>query len=194
MLGQRYWAGEKDMIEKLLKDWKGEISINDKHYTSIQDVKIDSKTFSESMHIILHSNSQKRIQTKIDSVDDALEYQITVKRYMTQTATPEFDFMAKWNKNVPMPLRTMVGTIEKETRGMVYMKLHGQAEPVIRCMRCGRLLTNPISQHYGIGPECMSKLGLVCDIDDVDTITKKLVDVTWEGWIIKSAITERKSA
>ena len=182
------------MLEKLLKDWKGEISINDKHYTSVQDVKIDSKTFSESMHIILHSNAQKRIQTKIDSVDDALEYQITVKRYMTQTATPEFDFMAKWNNDNPMPLRTMVGTIEKETHGMVYMKLHGQAEPVIRCMRCGRLLTNPISQHYGIGPECMSKLGLVCDIDDVDTITKKLVDVTWEGWIIKSAITERKSA
>lgn len=186
--------GEDKMLEKLLKDWKGEISINDKHYTSVQDVKIDSKTFSESMHIILHSNSQKRIQTKIDSVDDALEYQITVKRYMTQTATPEFDFMAKWNNDNPMPLRTMVGTIEKETHGMVYMKLHGQAEPVIRCMRCGRLLTNPISQHYGIGPECMSKLGLVCDIDDVDTITKKLVDVTWEGWIIKSAITERKSA
>lgn len=182
------------MLEKLLKDWKGEISINDKHYTSVQDVKIDSKTFSESMHIILHSNAQKRTQTKIDSVDDVLEYQITVKRYMTQTATPEFDFMAKWNNDNPMPLRTMVGTIEKETHGMVYMKLHGQAEPVIRCMRCGRLLTNPISQHYGIGPECMSKLGLVCDIDDVDTITKKLVDVTWEGWIIKSAITERKSA
>ena len=179
------------MLEKLLKDWKGEISIND---VSVDASKIDFKTLSESTHIILHSNSQKRTQTKIDSVDDALEYQITVKRYMTQTATPEFDFMAKWNNDNPMPLRTMVGTIEKETHGMVYMKLHGQAEPVIRCMRCGRLLTNPISQHYGIGPECMSKLGLVCDIDDVDTITKKLVDVTWEGWIIKSAITERKSA
>ena len=172
------------MLEKLLKDWKGEISIND---VSVDASKIDFKTLSESTHIILHSNSQKRTQTKIDSVDDALEYQITVKRYMTQTATP-------WNNDNPMPLRTMVGTIEKETHGMVYMKLHGQAEPVIRCMRCGRLLTNPISQHYGIGPECMSKLGLVCDIDDVDTITKKLVDVTWEGWIIKSAITERKSA
>ncbi|MBO6272758.1 hypothetical protein J6O48_08260 [bacterium] len=184
-----YWAGEKDMIEKLLKDWKGEISIND---VSVEASKIDFKTLSESTHIILHSNSQKRIQTKIDSVDDVLKYQITVKRYMTQTATPEFDFMAKWNKNVPMPLRTMVGTIEKETRGMIYMKLHGQAEPVIRCMRCGRLLTNPISQYYGIGPECMSKLGFECEIDDVDTITKKLVDVVWEGWIIKSAITERK--
>lgn len=189
MLGQRYWAGEKDMIEKLLKDWKGEISIND---VSVDASKIDFKTLSESTHIILHSNSQKRTQTKIDSVDDVLEYQITVKRYMTQTATPEFDFMERWNNNNPMPLRTMTGTIEKETRGMIYMKLHGQAEPVIRCMRCGRLLTNPISQHYGIGPECMSKLGFVCEIDDVDTITKKLVEVVWEGWIIKSAITERK--
>ena len=189
MLGQRYWAGEKDMIEKLLKDWKGEISIND---VLVDASKIDFKTLSESIHIILHSNSQKRTQTKIDSVDDALEYQITVKRYMTQTATPEFDFMERWNNNNPMPLRTMTGTIEKETRGMIYMKLHGQAEPVIRCMRCGRLLTNPISQHYGIGPECMSKLGFVCEIDDVDTITKKLVEVVWEGWIIKSSILQKE--
>ena len=59
-------------------------------------------------------------------------------------------------------------------------------------MRCGRPLTNPVSQHYGIGPECMSKLGFVCDISDIDTIKKKLVDVVWEGWIIKSSIIEQE--
>ena len=94
--------------------------------------------------------------------------------------------------SAPMPLRTMTGWVEKETRGMVYMHLHGVGEPVIRCLRCGKTLSNPISRHYGIGPECMSKLGIVADIEDVDTIKKQLVDVTWEGWIIKSAITEEE--
>lgn len=178
---------------KLLKDWKGAIEVNGVCYDSVNDVKIDSKTFSESMHIVLHSNTKKQVQTKIDAIDDVSEYRVTVKKYMTQLATPEFDFMAKWNNNNPMPMRTMTGIILKETRGMVYMRLHGKAESVVRCMRCGRLLTNPTSQIYGIGPECMAKLGLErIEIDDVETIKKRLVDIVWEGWIIKSAITEKE--
>ena len=180
------------MIEKLLKDWKGEISINDKHYTSVDASKIDFKTLPADTHIILHSTTENRNMSQIEHVQSELQYRVTVKKYMTEPASPGFDFMAKWNNNNPMPLRTMTGTIEKETRGMVYMKLHGQAEPVIRCMRCGRVLTNPVSQHYGIGPECMSKLGLVCDVEDIDTIKKKLVEVIWEGWIIKSAIIDKE--
>lgn len=180
------------MIEKILQNWKGELDIDDKHYTSIQDATSDFKKLSSETHIKLYSKSENALKRKIEAVEATTEYRITVKAYMTRTATPEFDFMAKWNNDVPMPLRTMTGTVEKETKGMVYMKLHGQAEPVIRCMRCGRTLTHPISQHYGIGPECMSKLGLVCDITDVETIKKKLVDVTWTGWVIKSAIIERE--
>lgn len=178
----------------LLKDWKGEIDIGDKHYTSVQDAESDFKTFSDEMHIILHSSIKKLNSTGVDLLSDTEQYKITVKKYMTEPASPEFDFMAKWNKNIPMPLRTMVGTVEKETRGMVYMKLHGQAEPVIKCMRCGRTLTNPVSKMYGIGPECITKVPFIMDLDinDVDNIKKKLVDVTWEGWIIKSAIMEKE--
>ena len=178
----------------LLKDWKGEIDIGDKHYTSVKDAESDFKTFSDEMHIILHSSIKKLNSTGVDVLSDAEQYKITVKKYMTEPASPAFDFMAKWNKNIPMPLRTMVGTVEKETRGMVYMKLHGQAEPVIKCMRCGRTLTNPVSKMYGIGPECITKVPFIMDLDinDVDNIKKKLVDVTWEGWIIKSAIIEKE--
>ena len=174
----------------LLKNWKGEVDIDGKHYMSINDATINSESVSDDIHIKLYTSNKKLNITSIDSLNDVQEYRVTVKRYMTEKSSPGFDFMSKWNNNKPMPLRTMTGTKEKETRGMVYMKLHGQAEPVIRCMRCGRQLTNPISQHYGIGPECMSKLGFICDIDDVSTIKKKLVEVVWEGWIIKSAITE----
>lgn len=182
----------------LLKNWPGEVDIDDKHYSSIQDATSDFKRVSESVHIRLHAKQAKRIQRIVThdrsiAESDAQRYKVTVKAYMTKPATPDFDFMAKWNNDKPMPLRTMIGTVEKETRGMVYMKLHGQGEPVITCMRCGRQLTNPISRHYGIGPECMSKLGLICDITDVDEIKKQLVDITWEGWIIKSAITEKEA-
>ena len=180
------------MIEKLLNDWKGELEINNKHYTSVQDAISVFKTLSADTHILLQSANKNANKSVIDTLNSELQYRITVKKYMTEKAVPGFDFMSKFNNDNPMPMRTMTGTIEKETRGMVYMKLHGRAEPVIRCMRCGRPLTNPISQLYGIGPECMLKLGLVCNIDDTETIKKKLVDVQWEGWIIKSSITEKE--
>ena len=111
---------------------------------------------------------------------------------MTEKASIGFDFMEKWNNDEPMPLRTMTGIKLKETAGMVRMKLHGQAEAVIKCMRCGRQLTNPVSQHYGIGPECITKIPMLMnlDINDIDTIKRKMVEVEWEGWIIRSAIIE----
>ncbi len=123
---------------------------------------------------------------------------ITVKRYMTQKASPEFNFMEKWNNNIPMPLRTMVGESIKETRGMIYMKLHGDiyAERICTCMKCGRELTNPVSQYFGIGPECGNH-GYVNPFKSdaelkaaVASYKKQLQNITWEGWIIKSAIIE----
>lgn len=187
------------MLETLLSNWKGEVEIGDKKYYHIQDATSVFKTLSDDTHIKLYSmqkNANKSVtEAYNDTVDvEDTEYTITVKKYMTLPATPEFDFMAKWNNNNPMPLRTMTGTVEKETKGMVYMKLHGEAEPTVRCMRCGRTLTNHISMKYGIGPECITKIPFIMhlDVDDVEGIKKQLVNVVWEGWIIKSAITERE--
>lgn len=179
------------MLEKLLKDWKGRITIDD---TVVDARKIDFSGISNDAHIILHTAAEMPPKSKIDALNETIQYRITVKKYMTEPASPSFDFMAKWNNNNPMPLRTMAGTIEKETRGMVYMKLHGQAAAVVRCMRCGRTLTNPVSQMYGIGPECITKVPFIMDLDmnDVDGIKKRLVDIVWEGWIIKSAIIEKE--
>lgn len=50
-----------------------------------------------------------------------METTIKVKAYMTKPATPQFDFMQKWNNNKPMPYRIMKGEKVKETKGMVYM-------------------------------------------------------------------------
>lgn len=121
-------------------------------------------------------------------------YKIKVKAYMTRKATPEFNFMKTWNDDKPMPLREMVGEVLKTTRGMVRMRLHGNITQTTHCIRCGRVLTHPISKLYGLGPECGSHFyinpfetekDLLAAIDDIKA---KLQSVTWTGWIIKSAI------
>ena len=184
---------------RLLSSWKGAVEIDGVKYDSVQDAQNALKSFSDKVHIKLHVSAENATQSKRDSLKqkieqstDKTEYKITVKKYMTQFSTPTFDFMAKWNNDNPMPMRTMVGTVEKETKGMVYMNLHGFAQKTITCACCGKELTNPISRHYGIGPICLSKLGIVNAIDDIENIKEQLVNVKWSGWIIKSAITERK--
>ena len=75
---------------------------------------------------------------------------VYVKPWMLEKSTPEFLFMETWNKNNPMPLRFMVGTIEQETSRMYRMKLHGEPCKLVFCAKCGRTLVNPVSKLFGI--------------------------------------------
>lgn len=173
----------------MLQAWKGQVEIEGKLYNSIDAFISAHKALSGKISIKLLAGEEKPCMTAENKDLDASKvYKITVKKYMTEKASPGFDFMAKMNNDIPMPLVTMVGIIRKETRGMVYMKLRGLGVKTCHCLRCGRVLNNPISKHYGIGPECMSKLGLVRDISDVEGIKEDLTEIEWEGWIIKSAI------
>ena len=61
--------------------------------------------------------------TKAKKMMVGKSYKITVKKYMTEPSTPNFDFQDRWNDGKPMPLCTMHGEVIKETRGMYYMKL-----------------------------------------------------------------------
>lgn len=111
-------------------------------------------------------------------------YKITVRAWMTK------------KEENPLPMRTMVGIIERETTKAYYMKLHGKPEPSSKCLHCGRKITHPVSLAIGIGPIC----GGHYHINPYDTqeeleahieeIKSKLKSVTWEGWIPKSQITE----
>lgn len=138
--------------------------------------------------------SERVVDTPQPTAGDHIEYKIQVKKYMTEKATPQFDFMANWNNDVPMPFVIMSGTIEKETRGMYYMKLHGKAEKTSICMCCGRRLTHPVSMLYGLGPECGQHAYInPFDTEEelnacIDEVYKKIADVKWEGWVIKSSI------
>nr|DAF89271.1 MAG TPA: hypothetical protein [Siphoviridae sp. ct6GI21] len=146
------------------------------------------------------NNDNKRLEPCKNVSNGKMEvgksYKITVKKYMTEPATSTFDFQDKWNNGKPMPLCIMQGEVIKETRGMYYMNLQGKAEPTSKCLVCGKTLTNPISKLYGIGPECSEKVGLI-RIESEDEAKEKLKhimeqidDITWTGWVIKSAIKE----
>jgi len=179
----------------MLKDYKGKVEINGKVYDSIKDAIKRFKSDDDEISIILHSTRADANKTHSDANKT---HKITVKQYMTKQASADFDFMKQWNDDVPMPYRTMIGTIEKETRGMVYMKLHADLteEKTLRCLKCGRVISNPVSQYFGLGPECgghkyvnpfYSKEELQ---QAVSAHRKQLQNTTWEGWIIRSAITE----
>ena len=139
-------------------------------------------------YAVEHMNSNK--------MEVGKSYKITVKKYMTEPATANFDFQDKWNDGKPMPLCIMQGEVIKETRGMYYMNLQGKAESISRCLVCGKPLTNPISKLYGIGPECSEKVGLIRIESEEEArekwneLVQQIGNIKWTGWVIKSAIKE----
>lgn len=123
-------------------------------------------------------------------------YRITVKKYMTQKSNRDFDFMSKWNKDIPMPFVRMTAKVIKQTRGMIYAECFGDIEKTDICMKCGKPLTNPVSRLYGLGPEC-GQHAYINPFDTADELKEhleevktKIQNVKWVGWIIKSAVKE----
>ena len=181
----------------MLKDIKGEVIINGEKYDS---VKTALKTFhsdNDDITITFIRNNRERNTERVRASQSNTLKKITVKQYMTRKSTPEFDFMKQWNNDNPMPLRTMIGTVEKETRGMVYMKLHGDIteEKTLHCLKCGRAITNPVSQYFGMGPECggHNYINPFYSKEELENAVKDyrenvLKNITWEGWVIRSSI------
>lgn len=182
-------------MKTFLKNWKGSVEVDGVLYNNNQAIPSDL-TLSENSIVLLHT-TKKSSSGQICASDDKI-YRITVRSYMTKRATPEFDFMKKWNNDVPMPLMTMVGTIEKETPGMYKMKLHGDitGKPIENCMKCGKAIDNPVSQYFGMGPVCgnhnyVNPFATKEELQEaLNEYRKRLINITWEGWVIKSAITE----
>ena len=181
----------------MLKDYKGSIEINGEKYDSVKTALKRFKSDSDTITIKLSSNRAESVKSSVRAPETHTQKKITVKQYMTRKATEDFDFMKTWNKDNPMPLRTMIGTVEKETRGMVYMKLHADIteEKTQRCLCCGRPITNPVSQYFGMGPECggHNYVNPFYSKEELENAVKDyrenvLRNITWEGWIIRSAI------
>ena len=189
----------------MLKNWEGAVEVNGSTYDNVNELYRANLGLNGTIHIKLYPKAKKAVNEagnakKEHTTQERQEYRITVKKYMTQKATPQFDFMAKWNNDEPMPLRMMTGYVDKETRGMVHMVLHGDmyAEKMCTCMKCGKRLTNKVSQYFGIGPECgghayVNPFDTQEELDNaVADYKKKLQQITWSGWIIKSSIIEEE--
>lgn len=188
----------------LLKNWKGSIEINDTKFETVQDAMDFIKDSTPDSIVIKLSSAhetsvpESKPSTPASAITNETEYFIKVKQYMTKPATPDFDFMAQWNDNVPMPMRYMKGRKIRETRGMVYMDLHGDMLQKIMptCMKCGKPITNPVSQFFGMGPECgghnyVNPFNTEEELAQaVEAYKIKLQNVKWSGWIVKSAIEE----
>lgn len=181
----------------MLQNWNGQVKLNGKLYNGMGDINVVEAIQGSEFHMVLLSKTRRQIEKQPEQ-EKQKTYKITVKKYMTQKSSPGFDFMSKWNNDEPMPLRTMIGTIDKQTPGMYHMTLHGDilAEKTCYCMRCGKELKNPVSQYFGIGPECGNH-GYVNPFNSdeelraaVESYRKQLQNMTWTGWVIKSAITE----
>ena len=185
------------MLE-LLKNYPGNLRVNGKEFENVFQAIQAFGEYQGKLVIELNTNTT----TNTSSVEEGkeTEYIIKVKRYMTKPASPSFDFMDKWNGGVPMPMRIMVGKKLKETKGMVKMELRGEVIQEVNpvCMKCGRTLTNPVSQYFGIGPECgghnyINPFETDAELRQAVAETrKKLQSITWTGWVIKSAIEEQK--
>ena len=186
----------------LIKDYKGSLIINDKKYSDVKVAIQDFKNYDGDLTIVLNSELKqysKRGEQKENEEKDRI-YRIRVKQYMTKPATPTFDFMDKWNNGEPMPLRIMVGRKLQGTRGMVKMELWGDIteEQSTHCMSCGRVLTNKISQYFGIGPKCGNH-DYVNPFDTEEELKEAVKEMRtilrnkkWTGWVIKSAIEEEE--
>lgn len=162
--------------------------------------RFPSQSFEEGKHFNFtldgRVTEEYDIAPSLERMEVGRAYKITVKKYMTEPATANFDFQDKWNNGKPMPLCIMQGEVIKETRGMYYMSLQGKAEPISRCLVCGKPLTNPVSKLYGIGPECSEKVGIIRVESEEEArekwneLVQQIGNIKWTGWVIKSAIKE----
>ena len=178
----------------VLKGWNGTIKIDGNDVSALTSDFV----FRDGMVIILNEVKKSSESQIAEPIHENKQYKITVRSYMTKKSTPSFDFMAKWNNDVPMPLMTMVGTYDKETPGMYHMTLHGDIleQQTQYCLCCGKEITNPVSQYFGMGPVC-GQHNYVNPFSSEEELKKavaeyrkKLNNMVWEGWVIKSAITE----
>jgi len=188
-------------MQNIISKWNGNMELNGQAINNAFDfskVKGGVRLMLYPTSQIVESKTTEEKPNKVQTFDFTGTYRVTVRQYMTKPSSPEFDFMEKWNNDIPMPLVTMVGEKVKETRGMVYMKLHGDITGTVteRCLCCGKPITNPVSKYFGMGPVC-GQHNYVNPFDSEEELKqavadyrKKLQHITWEGWIIKSAIVE----
>lgn len=148
------------------------------------------------------SGDMFRYATVAGAEQSSEAWNIKVKGWMTQSQDDceesDFTFHKDLNRGIAMPMRQMRAHILAETKGMYYMSMRGYTAPVKACLHCGKKLTHPVSLLYGIGPVCGEHFHARPAGVDMEAFYKSLQEslpqVTWEGWVAKSAIKEMARA
>ena len=165
------------LVVDLLKilNWEGTIDINGTIYNSSLEIPRELE-FNNNMSVTLIPKETRRADEDTQASDK--EFRVTVRKYMTKQSTPSFNFMARWNDDVHLRADTSFTTVD-------------------RCMNCGKVITNPVSKYFGMGPECgrhnyVNPFNSDAELKEaVDTYKREVLSkITWNGWVIKSAITE----
>lgn len=181
---------------ELLGNYIGPVTINGQRFDSLVTAKETFKDYKGGLTIMLNTRAEEPVVPAVKppvATPSTDMVKVTVKKYMTNYG-PDF-FLSKMNTS-PMPYLTMVGFKLEETKGLVKMRLIADVleEKTHVCMKCGRSLTNPVSQYFGVGPECgghdyVNPFGSEQELKEaINKYRKELNKVVWEGWIVKSAI------
>lgn len=182
---------------ELLYKYSGPLMVNGKEYDSVYDADKAFGNQNGGLTIILNHggkgqlNNSKSTSPSI-TFDRNKFYQISVMTYMTNYRDDFFLATSPQIKNkCPMPFQVMVGRVIDETNKLVKMQLRADRleQKYTKCMKCGRPISDKTHQLFGIGPECITIKSNPNEIGVFDRFSKYLQETTWEGWIVKSAIT-----
>lgn len=111
----------------LLKSWQGTFVIDNNSYDSLNKLNLADIVRNGEINIKLLPKEKVADNANMVKLETTSNFAIvTVKKYMTKKSTPSFEFMEKWNNDIPMPSIRMWGEKLQETRGMIKMKLEDE--------------------------------------------------------------------
>lgn len=111
----------------LLKSWQGTFVIDNNSYDSLNKLNLADIVRNGEINIKLLPKEKVADNANAVKLEPTSNFAIvTVKKYMTKKSTPSFEFMKKWNNDIPMTSIRMRGEKLQETRGMIKMKLEDE--------------------------------------------------------------------
>ena len=113
------------MLQKIFNSWEGAIEIDGTLYNNASEIDSDIQLTDGSTIILRSNRNNKRLE---EATGESKEYHFVVKKYMTKKSTASFDFMKKWNKDIPMPMVITNCALASENR-------YSQSSSVISAIR-----------------------------------------------------------
>ena len=88
----------------LLKSWQGTFVINNNSYDSLNKLNLADIVRNGEINIKLLPKEKVADNANMVKLETTSNFAtVTVKKYMTKKSTPSFEFMKKWNNDIPMP-------------------------------------------------------------------------------------------